>query len=82
MTLQDDDSLCDGDDPDESDQDAGDEAVQTLPCPRCGGEIYEDADRCPRCGEYVVAGQRASGSLWRIVAAVMALLAVLLWLIA
>jgi len=22
-------------------------------CPKCGAEIYEDAVRCPLCGEYV-----------------------------
>jgi len=27
---------------------------RTLPCPECGAEIYEDAERCPACGAYVV----------------------------
>lgn len=25
-------------------------------CPLCGGEVYEDAVRCPSCGEYLEAG--------------------------
>ena len=31
-----------------------DEPSATLPCPECGAEIYEDADRCPACGASVV----------------------------
>ncbi|MCC9606325.1 zinc ribbon domain-containing protein [Blastopirellula sp. JC732] len=23
-------------------------------CPQCGGEIYDDADVCPHCGEYLI----------------------------
>jgi predicted RNA-binding Zn-ribbon protein involved in translation (DUF1610 family) len=49
-----------GDDPDDWDvedaeedlDDDGETAV--LPCPACGAEVYEDAERCPRCGEYIV----------------------------
>lgn len=26
----------------------------TRPCPSCHEEIYEDAEQCPYCGEYVV----------------------------
>ncbi len=37
-----------------------DESSETLPCPNCGAEIYEDAEHCPRCGEYVT----LRGSLW------------------
>ena len=51
-------------------EELGDEgAWDTLPCPLCGEEIYENADRCPICGEYVVGGvgRRPRGSLWRIV---------------
>ncbi len=37
--------------PDESDNETSD----TVPCPACGVEIYEDSDRCPACGKYVSA---------------------------
>ncbi len=40
--------------------DYDDDSSETLPCPNCGAEIYEDAERCPCCGEYVV----FAGSLW------------------
>lgn len=35
--------------PDDEDADS-----LTVPCPSCGADIYEDAEQCPVCGEYVV----------------------------
>lgn len=51
-------------DPDETD---------VIACPKCGGEIYEDAERCPLCGEYVT---RSASALegrpgWYVVLAVL-----------
>ena len=38
------------------DEDWGeDDAAETVPCPACGAEVYEDAPACPACGEYVTA---------------------------
>ncbi len=31
-----------------------------LPCPNCGVEVYEEAEQCPSCGEWIVA---ATGAL-------------------
>lgn len=31
----------------------------TMPCPSCGADIYDDAERCPICGDYIV-GSHAS----------------------
>ena len=40
--------------PDPSDTDTpGDETDDTVPCPYCGREVYESAERCPHCGSYV-----------------------------
>ncbi len=59
------------DDPDEDseewndsvDEDFGDaDPSTTTDCIQCGGEIYDDASRCPLCGEYQV-GER-SLSAW------------------
>ena len=36
------------------DHQAEDDRSETLPCPACGAEIYEDAEQCPACGQYVV----------------------------
>ena len=36
-------------------EELGDKAAsETLPCPVCGREIYEHADQCPHCGQYIV----------------------------
>ena len=32
----------------------GDE-TETVSCPSCGADVYEDAPACPVCGEYVTA---------------------------
>jgi len=31
-----------------------DDSAELLPCPDCGESIYEEAERCPYCGSYVV----------------------------
>lgn len=36
--------------------DYGDEDDEpTIPCPYCGREIHEEAERCPECGTYISA---------------------------
>ncbi len=32
---------------------ADDAALELVPCPRCGNDIYEEAERCNHCGEYI-----------------------------
>ena len=32
-------------------------------CPECGAEVYEDAERCPSCGSYIILS--SSGSVWQ-----------------
>lgn len=39
-------------DDDESDPDS-DDGMDTIPCPHCGSDIYDDSVRCPECGEYL-----------------------------
>lgn len=50
------------------DEDESDGESETNPCPHCGADIYEDAVRCPICGQYVTPGARknlwASRSAW------------------
>ena len=42
-----------------------DDSSETIPCPACGAEIYEDAEACPQCGEYIHHGYiPGSGSPW------------------
>jgi hypothetical protein len=48
----------DPEEPDESDtddDDGPDESAETVECPHCGREVYEFAERCPKCGEYLSA---------------------------
>lgn len=53
-------------DSDEDDNfDDEDDASETISCPECGTDIYEDADSCPQCGVYIHHGYRAGhGSGW------------------
>ena len=32
-----------------------DDQSETVPCPECGAEVYEDAVQCPVCGTYLSA---------------------------
>ncbi|MHC4294952.1 MAG: hypothetical protein ACYSTL_05145 [Planctomycetota bacterium] len=35
-------------------EELGDDAPsETVPCPLCSAEVYEDADRCNICGQYI-----------------------------
>ncbi len=52
--------MTDYDETDDEDEYSEDEEAQTLPCPHCRAEIYEDAEQCPYCGEYVT----HSTSIW------------------
>ena len=53
----DDDDRADDEYPDDIDDDSTD----TIACPRCGAEVYEDAVRCPVCGDYI---EHSGGSAW------------------
>jgi hypothetical protein len=45
------DDLRDEEYPDEDRLD--DEATETIACPHCGAEVYQDAAVCPACGTYL-----------------------------
>ena len=48
-----------------------------VPCPFCGEEIYEDAERCPECGRYLTKEDAPSGpKSWWIVAGVVICIAI------
>lgn len=44
--------------PDQWDDDDGEPL--TRECRQCGADVYEDAEQCPRCGEWIT----HSTSLW------------------
>jgi endogenous inhibitor of DNA gyrase (YacG/DUF329 family) len=67
--------------PDESDQDADDDPdAMTVPCPHCGADVFDEADVCPRCGNFIVHGEASSKrpSVWLLVGVIVCLAAVLL----
>ena len=62
-------------DPEEADE----EDLETLPCPACGEQIYEEASRCPYCGEYAIHGTSVfSGRpVWYVLLALLGVVAVI-----
>lgn len=59
--------------PQDIDLEDDDESVR---CRHCGEEVYDDADRCPACGQWLEeafpgADQRSRGWFWPIVVAVL-----------
>ena len=73
-----DDELRDDEYPDREDFDDEDELTETVPCPQCGADVYEDAPQCPICGEYVDRSTSALAGrpLWWIVLGVLGIAAV------
>lgn len=64
--------------PEPDDQD--DDSPETAPCPHCGAEIHEDAEQCPRCGEYVTGGSRlwSNRSWWWVLLGTLGIAAVVM----
>ena len=61
-----------------------DDQPEVLPCPSCGAEVYEETQRCPHCGEWIMplaASARNRSRLWIAVVllALIAILAFALW---
>ncbi len=66
------------DDHEDQDADLGDEeSTDTVVCPECGADVYEDADQCPVCGMFVIPDTRIwSGKpLWWVALGVLGLIA-------
>ncbi|MEW6249588.1 MAG: hypothetical protein AB1716_02995 [Planctomycetota bacterium] len=59
-----------------------DDETETVPCPACGREVADFAERCPHCGDWIVPG--ASGARqtpWLLVAVALAAAIFLAWVI-
>ena len=63
----DEDDFDDGYDDDYGDDD--DAEVDTKVCPYCRAEIYEEAEECPECGNYLTGREGAAGGkpMWIVV---------------
>ncbi len=73
----------DWEEPDEEyEEDWDDDESSTVPCPSCGRPVYEDAEQCPHCGEYIVPGMNsnvlASRPKWFQILAILGIIAVIL----
>ena len=73
----------------DADDDSADGAVDydsddsdvTIDCPYCGEAMYDDAEQCPHCGQYLSAeDQPRESKPWWIVATAIVLLVIMLWL--
>jgi len=69
--------------PEGEDSDAIDE-TPTRECPKCGCDVYDDAEQCPLCGEYFTresAAETSSFPLWVRVTAllILAVFIAVLW---
>jgi predicted RNA-binding Zn-ribbon protein involved in translation (DUF1610 family) len=75
-------SLDDWEDP-EVDDEEDEDTAETLTCPACGEEVYEDAQHCPYCGEYVTHDSSALSGRpgWFIALGVLGVLAAILVLL-
>ena len=45
--------------------DALSDESETVPCPECDAEVYEDAEQCPICGSYIIHSSSARQYLWK-----------------
>lgn len=69
-----DESYDDFNNDDEFDNDDSD----TIACPQCSTDVYDDSPRCPVCGHYFTAADRRRGSnpwvRWVVLAMIVAML--------
>jgi hypothetical protein len=49
------------DEPEDEDDAWDDDDSATVACPNCGRQVYEDAEQCPHCGEYIIPGASGGG---------------------
>ncbi len=70
------------DDLDDAD-DADDDSDVTIDCPYCGAEMYDDAEQCPHCGQYISAedAPREGKPAWIIVVILLCVAMMLLGII-
>ena len=56
-----------------------DDSSETVVCPDCGADVYEDAPQCPACGEFLIPDTSVwSGkSLWWIALGLLGTIAVI-----
>jgi uncharacterized paraquat-inducible protein A len=76
------DELDDDEYPDEiqyADDWSDDDPAETVPCPSCHAEVYEDAPQCPECGHYISRDDRLRRGWWWTAILLLALVCFLVW---
>jgi hypothetical protein len=62
--------------------DDDEDETPTVPCPSCGREVAEFADRCPHCGDWVVqGGDSRPARRWPLIVVIVIIVAFLLWIV-
>jgi uncharacterized paraquat-inducible protein A len=59
------------------------ESDETVPCPHCGAMIYEQAEQCPECSEYITEEEDIPRKRpwWVVVGLSMAFLVAIMWVL-
>ena len=58
-----------------------DEDVDTISCPNCAEEIYDESQQCPLCGHYIVGTEESTKPTWVIITAIILLVFIaIFWL--
>ncbi len=66
----------------DDEDDFADDASETVPCPYCGADVYEEAERCPACGKYISREDAPSGvPLWMKLTALICIAVAIGWAI-
>ena len=53
--------------------------AETITCPACSAEVYEEAPQCPVCGEYMIHETRVlvGKSVWYVLLAILGIVSVI-----
>ena len=72
----------DDDDDAESEWQEDEDDDETVPCPHCGKPVYEGAEQCPACGNYISEEDSPTPvkPLWIVVGGLICLAIVILWI--
>ncbi len=57
----------------------GFEGADTITCPRCGKQVYEEAQRCHKCGHWIDHRHESRLPRWVIITAIICLIIAVLW---
>ncbi len=69
--------------PENFDDDSADAEADESPCPACGRSIYDDAEKCPYCGEWITppgaAETRSRSWFWPILVVFLVVVILMAW---